>query len=132
MQPYPSQLNRLTTLATILWHYNRRGELARLAAWAARKGLVRPLRLYRSRVQDEDVRLAHAHLIHPTLAQLARVIYCCKTLCFRPARYPRRGLAKGYARRAGARRAQDRVLSGPHRVHTLDESGQVKLSVRVA
>lgn len=54
---------------TILFTLNRRTELTRLVAWATRKRLVGPRRLYEKRLMDEEVRLARYSLQSPTLVK---------------------------------------------------------------
>ncbi|MBL8156503.1 MAG: hypothetical protein JNM70_20150 [Anaerolineae bacterium] len=90
------------TLFAILRSCNRRRELLRLVAWAERKRLRRPARLYRFRLEDEEQRLSRYGLHHPTLCRIAWMIHDLNTLCFPPSASPRRGLAGGYRRRAMA------------------------------
>lgn len=85
-------------LFAILRSQNRRRELRRLVAWAERKHLRHPERLYRFRLQDEEQRLSRHGLRHPTLYQVARLIHLLNTQCFPSPAYPRRGLARGYRR----------------------------------
>jgi hypothetical protein len=93
---YPS---RRSICYIILWHYNRRGELKRLIRWAKHKQLEYPLRLYRTRLDDEERRLNRYQLQYPQFARIAYIIHLLNKLCF-PPRYPQRGSAWGYTRRA--------------------------------
>jgi hypothetical protein len=92
-------LIRMSVLFSILTVMNRRRELLRLSQWATRKRLSRPLKLYRFRLSDEEIRLNHYSLRYPRLTTFAYFIHRLNTLLFPPPRYPRRGLAKHYTRR---------------------------------
>jgi len=89
-----------STLYSILRHYNRSGELQRLIRWAKYKQLERPLRLYRSRLEDEELRLNRHQLHYPHVARVAYIIHLVNRVCFPSTRYPKRGSAQGYTRRA--------------------------------
>jgi len=85
---------------SILWHYNRRGELLRLIRWAKQKQLENPLRLYCSRLEDEEVRLNRYQLQYPHVARAAYLIHLVNRVCLPSPRYPKRGSAQGYTKRA--------------------------------
>ena len=92
--------SQVSILYAVLWHYNRRGELQRLMCWAMHKQFEKPLRLYRARLQDEEIRLNHYQLHHPHLSAIAHALHRLNTICFPPPYYLRRGIAWGYTRRA--------------------------------
>jgi hypothetical protein len=86
----------IATFYTIYCALNRRAELERLVAWATRKRLPGPRRLYRSRLLAEEQRVARYGRRFPRLAAWAAVahrLYVCLTP--RP-RHPSRGAAVGY------------------------------------
>lgn len=87
----------------------RRANLERLIAWAERKRLPGPLKLYRSRVADEELRLMH-HAIRSRLISNSarRFFWVCKVL-----NPPRRTYAKGSAARY--RRPQPRKIRSAFR-----------------
>ncbi|MBN8592775.1 MAG: hypothetical protein J0M33_13510 [Anaerolineae bacterium] len=100
------------TFFSILNVYNRQRELLRLQAWARRKHLICPERLYRYRLDDEVVRLSRYTVQYPTLTRLAGIVHCLNTRCFPPPRYPRRGSASGY--RSEQRRPVGSINLIPH------------------
>ena len=99
------------TFFSILNVYNRQRELLRLQAWARRKQLAHPERLYRYRLDDEVVRLSRYTVQYPTLTRLAGLVHSLNNLFFPPPRYPRRGSAAGYRRR----HSRSRIVSAPVR-----------------
>lgn len=83
---------------SLLRTLNRRAELERLVAWAARKRLTGPRELYRSRLLDEEVRLARQAIMSPRLVvTLAYLVHYFNRLVFPPRRYMRRGAAAAYS-----------------------------------
>lgn len=80
----------------ILVAFNRRRELARLEAWAARKKLRGPLALYQSHLMDEERRLLRYALASPHLFQLARLLFHLNCLMSPQPRFLRKGLASFY------------------------------------
>jgi hypothetical protein len=80
----------------ILRSYNRRRELIRLCRWAERKRLIRPLRLYRFRLQDEDLRLSSYELRYPQAAWWARLIFQINVHCFGEPGIIRKGIGAYY------------------------------------
>ncbi len=83
---------------SIVYILNRRSELERLVAWATRKRLTGPRRLYRSRLLDEEIRLSKYTVMSPGYAvTLAYLVHFSNRLVFPPHRYMRRGAAAGYA-----------------------------------
>src|SRR4051812_4287130 len=76
--------------------YNRRSELRRLAAWAKRKRLSRPLHLYKSRLEDTERILFRYRVETPGMTALAYRVHHLAYFLFPPSRYPARGSARGY------------------------------------
>jgi hypothetical protein len=81
-----------TTLHTL----NRRAELERLVRWARRKGLPGPLRLYQSRLEGEEVRLARYAMQGPQLLRWVWLLHRLKSMLFPPPRYLPKGAAAAY------------------------------------
>lgn len=75
---------------------NRRSELERLLAWAARKRLSGPRRLYEKRYADVERALFRYGRRSPHLVNRARVLHWIGRLINKPPRYPSRGAAAGY------------------------------------
>ena len=98
MTSFGSRVPAFTSVLVILHAYTRRQELIRLCRWAARKRLSRPLRLYRSRLQDEEVRLSSYVLRDPRSARWARSIHLMRILLFGEPRFIRRGTGAYYRR----------------------------------
>src|SRR6266536_3422809 len=82
----------------ILKTFNRRAELYRLVAWAKRKRLAGPLRLYQSRVIDEERRLFRFRLESPRKTTAAYSVHRFAYILFPPTRYPAKRSARGYKR----------------------------------
>lgn len=80
----------------ILHSYNRRRELIRLCKWAKRKRLSHPLRLYRFRLQDEEIRLSSYELCYPQSASFARRIHIFNAILFGEPRIIRKGIGAYY------------------------------------
>jgi len=88
----------------ILHSYNRRRELIRLCRWAKRKRLSHPLRLYRFRLQDEEIRLSSYELRYPQSANFAHCIHILNALLFGEPRSIRKGIG-------------DTIEAGKHELH---------------
>jgi predicted metal-dependent HD superfamily phosphohydrolase len=80
----------------ILHSYNRRRELLRLCRWAERKRLVHPLRLYRFRLQDEEIRLSDFKMRYPQSTGFAHCIHTLNSLLFGEPRIIRKGIGAYY------------------------------------
>jgi hypothetical protein len=78
--------------------YNRRAELRRLLEWASRKRLIRPHRLYQSRLLDEEQRLACYTVRSPNIVTYAYLLHKFIKVAFPPPRYYRKGSAAKYRR----------------------------------
>lgn len=81
---------------SILCTFNRRAELKRLAAWAERKRLPGPRRLYLFRLADEETRLLRHRFRSPRLIAWARLAYWLHGLVNPAPRYPAKGAAAKY------------------------------------
>ncbi len=78
---------------------NRQAELQRIIRWAQRKRLAQPLKFYRRRLEDEQVRHARYALISPRAAIVARWVHFL-TRPFRPTpRFYHKGSAAPYRTR---------------------------------
>ena len=78
---------------------NRRAELLRLICWAKRKRLDGPLRAYRARLEDEELRLIRFAIRFPRPTQWAYRIHYLNNLLFPAPRYFSRGAApKSYSK----------------------------------
>lgn len=62
--------------------FNRRRELTRLIHWASIKGYRQPLRLYRYRLQDEEIRIYRYSLYHRRVVMFAYIVHTLNTLFF--------------------------------------------------
>lgn len=80
----------------ILRSYNRRRELIRMCRWAERKRLIHPLRLYRFRLQDEEIRLSDYKIRYPQSAGFARGIHTLNSFLFGEPRIIRKGIGAYY------------------------------------
>ncbi len=78
--------------------YNRGRELKYLLRWASSKGYLQPLRLYRLRLQDEEIRIHRYALLHPRVVRMAYLVHILNTLLFPRQRDFRRGAASYYKR----------------------------------
>src|SRR4051812_7496610 len=78
---------------------NRRAELLRLVAWAKRKRLTRPQKLYESRLRDIEKLLLLYALHSPHLARSARTLHQLSRLVFPAPRYFPQGSAAIYRTR---------------------------------
>lgn len=88
----------LIEVQNIVKALNRRNDLYNLIAWAERKRLNKPLKLYWFRVMDEEHRLLVYGVRYPHLTKLAHLLQFLKNmLAFRPAYYLR-GSAYCYRR----------------------------------
>ena len=76
----------------------RRRELTRLIYWASVKGYQKPLRLYRARLQDEEIRIYRYTLHHHRAATFAYIVHIFNSLFFPRPRYFRPGIASHYNR----------------------------------
>jgi hypothetical protein len=81
---------------TIFCTLNRQAELERLSAWAARKRLPGPRRLYENRLEDERLRLTRYTLRWPRMVAWAYRAQRLSTLLHPTPRYCRRGSAAAY------------------------------------
>jgi len=77
---------------------NRIGELHRLKAWARRKRLAGPLRLYESRLVEEEHKLMKICMRFPNEMRWARLVHAISNLVSPTPRYLPRGSASGYRR----------------------------------
>jgi hypothetical protein len=75
---------------------SREADLERLTAWARRKHLADPRRLYESRLADEQARLARYRWRSPGLVEVACWLYTFKQALWPSPRYPKRGSAAKY------------------------------------
>jgi hypothetical protein len=80
----------------ILCTLNRHAELERLVRWAKRKRLPGPLRLYQSRLEGEEMRMARYTMRSPWLARWVWSLHRFKALLFPPPRYLPKGAAAAY------------------------------------
>lgn len=80
----------------ILCALNRQAELKRLAAWAERKRLPGPRKLYLFRLADEETRLMRHRFRSPRLTAWARVAHRLHCLVNPAPRYPAKGAAAKY------------------------------------
>jgi hypothetical protein len=81
---------------TILQVYNRQKQLSGLIAWAKRKRLSRPRKLYEHRLEEEQNRLFRYKLGSPRLSSLAYIAYVIRRIFIPTPRYPRKGSASIY------------------------------------
>ena len=86
----------LCELYTILRAVNREEELNRLAQWAKRKRLARPLRLYENWLADEKQRILRYRMNSPRLVSLAYLVHRVIYGVFPPPEFYRKGAAEGY------------------------------------
>jgi len=73
---------------------NRRAELLRLISWAKRKRLDGPLRAYRARLEDEELRLIRFAIRFPRPTRWAYRIHYLNNLLFPAPRHYSRGSAR--------------------------------------
>lgn len=89
----------LHELYSILCTLNRRNELSRLVCWAERRELPHPLRLYRTRLVDEEKRILRYRVNSPRLLRYAYFLHYLSRFINPTPQY----LAKGSARIYSAR-----------------------------
>ena len=77
---------------------NRISELHRLKAWARRKRLAGPMRLYESRLVEEEHKLMKISIRFPNEMRWARLVHAISNLVSPTPRYMSRGSASGYRR----------------------------------
>ena len=75
---------------------NRVDELRRLMAWARRKRLEGPLRLYTSRMVEEECKIMKISSRFPNQVRLARVVHMISILVSPKPRYMPKGSASLY------------------------------------
>jgi hypothetical protein len=80
----------------ILQAFNRRDELLRLVKWASAKRATGALRLYRSRLIDEERRLFRYHHNSPLAYQWATILFWINRLISPTPRYLPKGSARAY------------------------------------
>jgi hypothetical protein len=80
----------------VLRTFHRYDDLRRLVIWARRKNLSRPLRLYKNRLLDEEIRLNRYCIKHPRMTVLASTVYRLNTLLLSTPHYYPRGSAAVY------------------------------------
>lgn len=85
-------------LSLIVHALKRRDELTRLVAWAKRKRLVQPLRLYQYRLVDEECRIGFCAVRYTHLMIWAYRVFELYKLFVRRPRYYARGAAAMYRR----------------------------------
>ena len=83
---------------TALHTLNRTNELRRLKDWARRKRFVGPLKLYESRIVEEEHRLLKMSMRFPNEVRWARLVHAISNLVSPPPRYLPRGYASVYRR----------------------------------
>lgn len=95
---YQTQKLRLFIFQTypILQALNRRSELTRLVQWASAKRDTGPLRLYRSRLIDEERRLVRKSFTYPLAYKFARLLFVINRAIARQPRYFQKGSAQSY------------------------------------
>ena len=96
---YYESHRRLSAFWGVLATFNRRRELVRLIHWASAKGYPKPLRLYRFRLQAEEIRLSRCSLHHRRVVRLAYIVHVLNSIVFPKPRYFRPGGASHYNRR---------------------------------
>lgn len=100
MKIYINQTQKLRFVACqtypILHALNRRAELTRLVRWAYAKRATGPLRLYRSRLIDEERRLVRKSLAYPLAYKFARLLFFINRAIARQPRYFQKGSAQSY------------------------------------
>jgi hypothetical protein len=91
---------------TLLWDQwcaiqgslNRRAELEGLVRWAKRKHLLGPLRFYRLRLQDEEVRIAQFALQHRRMSIASHTMHYIASF-LNPAQIHQKGSAAKFRMR---------------------------------
>ena len=87
----------LRELYSVLGALNSRNELNRLATWAEWRKLRHPIRLYRTRIVDEEKRIFHYSIQCPLPFAVAYFIYRLNRLINRTSRLFPQGSAKSYS-----------------------------------
>jgi len=75
---------------------NRKAELLRLAQWAKRKRLVGPLKLYLTRLRQEETLIMRLRVRNPKMLAAARFMHCISNLVSPTPRYYPKGSASHY------------------------------------
>jgi len=86
----------LTEVIGLIGVLNRRAELQQLIHWSKHRRLSRPKKLYRFRLQDEEIRLSRYLVRYPTLTIWTRRIHALWRSLSPTPRYYRRGSAAKY------------------------------------
>src|SRR5690242_4978675 len=74
----------------------RREELQGLIIWATQKNISGPLRLYKQRYQDEELRIARYKLRSPKLMEIARIAVFINKIVSSNPQYKAKGAAARY------------------------------------
>jgi hypothetical protein len=75
---------------------NRKAELIRLVQWAKRKRLTGPLKLYLTRLRQEENSIMHLRARNPKILAGARLMHCISNFVSPTPRYYPKGSAKHY------------------------------------
>jgi hypothetical protein len=84
------------TVWAVLRCLNRYQELTRLIAWAEKKRLSGPRRLYQKRLADQQIKLMRFALYTPHPLRIAKLLYSINRLINKPPRYMAKGAAAAY------------------------------------
>ena len=93
---YQNALRELHEFFALYSAVSRKAELERLIDWAVRKHLPGPQKLYKNRLQDEELHLARHNMYYPRLVYLAYVLYGLSQLISPTPRYLPKGSAWKY------------------------------------
>jgi len=75
---------------------NRKTELLRLVQWAKRKRLTGPLKLYLTRLRQEEASIMRLRARSPKILVGARLVHCISNIVSPTPRYYPKGSAKRY------------------------------------
>jgi hypothetical protein len=89
---------RYRIFAEALYSLNHISELYRLQAWAKRKRFAGPLKLYESRLVEEEHKLMKIAMRFPNQVSWARLVHAISNIVSPTPRYMPRGSASGYRR----------------------------------
>lgn len=85
--------NHFTRIFRLL---NRKAELKRLIKWAKRKKYNKPLRLYRTRLEDTELLLLRNTVKNPKIFRRIRMFHFLAHLIIAEPKYPKKGIAAHY------------------------------------
>lgn len=83
-------------LWSALHSLNRKAELLRLIQWAKRKRLIGPLKLYLTRLRQEEAMQMRVWARNPRMFSCARFMHCISNIVSPTPRFYQKGSAKHY------------------------------------